>query len=125
MNVCYGFQSLDYFVILLFFVQSYDKVYVVDSVRNVGVRRERGICKLVRYGSSFLVTYIVLRCQFGVLPFPFIDFTLIALPSSLELLLWYIITLFLLSISCDYFYIPSNELRIACHILISCNFILF
>jgi len=49
------------YLVFLFFVKSYDEVHVIDSARNIGVRKIRSYCKLVRYDLNFSVTYNALR----------------------------------------------------------------
>ena len=70
---------------------------------------------------EFLNAWFALRCQFGVLLPSFIDFISKALPNSLQLPLWHVVILFLLSTDHVHFHIFSSELRIVCYVLIFCN----
>jgi len=58
---------------------------------------------------DFLVACIALKYQFGFLPSSFIGSVVKALPNSLELLSWHVVTLFLLSI--DYV-LQLKDLRV-------------
>ena len=49
------------YLVFLFFVKSYDEVHVIDNIRNVGVRKRRSYCKLVRHDLNFSVTCNALR----------------------------------------------------------------
>ena len=49
------------YLVFLFFVKSYDEVHVIDSARNIGVKKIRSYCKLVRHDLNFSVTYNALR----------------------------------------------------------------
>jgi len=73
--------------ILLFFVQGYNEVYVVDSARNIGTMRGWSSYELVGYIVDFSIACSVLKCQLGVLSLSFINFISKSLSNSLELTL--------------------------------------